>query len=70
VGQASIRVDGPKEDGSFTVEMLDHIGRRLVIRTLPEHADILRSFHERMPYGIAVPDLESLLKRASAAPSR
>ena len=57
--QARIRILGPGEEGGFVVEFCKHTGPKLVF-VIPPNADndVLAYFQERMPYGIAVPDIE------------
>ncbi|MEA2971477.1 MAG: hypothetical protein QOE78_4738 [Alphaproteobacteria bacterium] len=56
--QARIRIVGPDEEGGFLVEFCKHTGPKLVF-VIPPNADndVLAYFQERMPYGIAVPDI-------------
>ncbi|MET0470707.1 MAG: hypothetical protein ABWZ93_07545 [Xanthobacteraceae bacterium] len=56
--QARIRILGPDEEGGFVVEFCKHTGPKLVF-VIPPNADndVLAYFQERMPYGIAVPDI-------------
>ena len=58
LNHARIRIVGPDEHGGFVVEFCKHTGPRLVF-VIPPHADndVLAYFQERMPYGIAVPDV-------------
>ena len=59
--QARIRILGPDPHGGFVVEFCKHNGPKLVF-VIPPNADndVLAYFQERMPYGIAVPDLGDL----------
>jgi hypothetical protein len=52
-----ITIHGPRTDGGFAVEFRDQHGNAVVFRTGPEAETILRSFHERIPYGIEIPDI-------------
>ena len=63
--QAFIRIVGPGPSGGFVVEFRKHTGERLTF-VVPANAgnDVLAYFHERMPYGIVVRDLDD---RVSAA---
>ena len=56
--QASIWILGPDEEGGFVVEFCKHTGPKFVF-VIPPNADndVLAYFQERMPYGIAVPDI-------------
>jgi hypothetical protein len=58
LNHARIRIVGPDRHGGFTVEFCKHTGPRLVF-VVPPNADndVLAYFQERMPYGIAVPDI-------------
>ena len=58
LNHARIRIVGPDRDCGFVVEFCNHTGPRLVF-VVPPNADndVLAYFQERMPYGIAVPDV-------------
>jgi hypothetical protein len=60
--QARIRILGPDPHGGFVVEFCKHTGPKLVF-VIPPNADndVLAYFQERMPYGIAVPDIGDLM---------
>jgi len=59
VNLAHIRIIGPDAAGVFVVEFRKHTGERLAFVTPPNAGnDVLNYFQERMPYGVAVPDLD------------
>jgi hypothetical protein len=55
-----ITIHGPKTDGGFAVEFCDQYGNSIVFRTGPEAEAILRCFHERIPYGVEIPDVSDV----------
>jgi hypothetical protein len=55
-----ITIHGPRKDGGFAVEFRDQRGNSIVFRTGPEAEAILRCFHERIPYGIEIPDVAEM----------
>jgi hypothetical protein len=59
INSARIQIIGPDPRGGFVVEFLKHNGARLAF-VVPPNADndVLAYFLERMPYGLAVPDLD------------
>ena len=57
---ARIRILGPQANGGFTVEFRDQFGNTLAFRTGVDCALVLQRFHERIPYGIEVPDVEDM----------
>ncbi len=61
LNHARIRIIGPDRNGSFVVEFCKHTGPRLVFM-IPPNADndVLFYFQERIPYGIAVPDVDDV----------
>lgn len=67
LNQAHIQIVGPDRDGGFVVEFCKHTGPRLVF-VVPPNADndVLAYFQERMPYGIAVPDVSDKTRGAAA----
>jgi hypothetical protein len=59
INHARIHIIGPDQRGGFVVEFRKHTGARLAF-VVPASADndMLAYFQQRMPYGIAVPDLD------------
>ena len=59
INNARIQIIGPDPRGGFVVEFLKHNGMRLAF-VVPPNADndVLAYFQQRMPYGLAVPDLD------------
>jgi hypothetical protein len=59
--QARIRILGPDNEGGFVVEFCKHTGPKLVF-VIPPNAgnDVLAYFQDRMPYGVAVPDIDEM----------
>ena len=57
--QARIRMLGPDTEGGVVVEFCKHTGPKLVF-VVPPNAenDVLAYFQGRMPYGLAVPDVD------------
>ena len=55
-----IKILGPQPNGGFTVEFRDQFGNTLAFRTGADCALVLQRFHERIPYGIEVPDVEDM----------
>src|SRR5215470_14120131 len=54
-----IRIYGPKEDGSYWLELRQADGQSIVI-TMPEsEAHVLKYFQAKIPYGIVIPDVET-----------
>jgi hypothetical protein len=59
INHARIQIIGPDPHGGFVVEFLKHNGTRLAFVVPPNaDSDVLAYFQQRMPYGLAVPDLE------------
>jgi hypothetical protein len=59
INNARIQIIGPDPDGGFVVEFLKHNGVRLAFVVPPNaDSDVLAYFQQRMPYGLAVPDLD------------
>ncbi len=58
LNHARIQINGPRPDGGFVVEFRKHTGECIAM-VVPANADndVLAYFAERMPYGVAVPDL-------------
>jgi hypothetical protein len=58
INHARIHIIGPDQRGGFVVEFRKHTGARLAF-VVPANADsdMLAYFQQRIPYGIAVPDL-------------
>jgi hypothetical protein len=58
INEAHIRIIGPDARGGFIVEFCKHTGMRLTFVVPPnQDNDVLAYFHERMPYGLSVPDV-------------
>jgi len=49
---------GPKDDGTYLVEFRTADGGTLAISVPHSEAAVLKYFQARMPYGLAVPDLD------------
>ena len=47
---------GPKDDGTYVVELRTSDGEALAI-SIPRH--VIRRFQERMPYGLFVPEMDA-----------
>jgi hypothetical protein len=59
INNARIQIIGPDPHGGFVVEFLKHNGARLAFVVPPNaDSDVLPYFQQRMPYGLAVPDLD------------
>jgi hypothetical protein len=60
INHARINIIGPDQRGGFVVEFCKHTGARLAF-VVPANADndMLAYFQQRMPYGLAVPDLDA-----------
>ena len=56
-GQNRIMIYGPKDDGTYIVELRTAQGEALAISIPRTEADVVRHFQERMPYGLSVPDV-------------
>jgi hypothetical protein len=65
INHARIHIIGPDQRGSFVVEFRKHTGACLAF-VVPANADndMLAYFQQRMPYGIAVPDLDEPVSAA------
>jgi hypothetical protein len=60
INHAHIEILGPDHHGAFVVEFWKHTGARLAFVVLANaDNDVLDYFQQRMPYGLAVPDLET-----------
>jgi hypothetical protein len=59
MNQAHIRIIGPDERGGYVLQFWKHTGQCLAF-VVPPNADndVLPYFQERIPYGLAVPDIE------------
>lgn len=65
--QARIRIPGP-DGGRLGAEFCKHTGPKLVFVIPPDaDNDVLAYFQERMPYGVAVPDIDELSPGATPA---
>ena len=51
---------GPKNDGTYVVEFRTAAGEALAISIPRTEAAVIRHFHERMPYGLFVPDVNGV----------
>jgi hypothetical protein len=60
LNHAHIRIIGPDEHGGYVMQFWKHTGQCLAF-VVPPNADndVLPYFQERMPYGLAVPDVEN-----------
>jgi hypothetical protein len=60
LNHAHIRIIGPDERGGYVLQFWKHSGQCLAF-VVPPNADndVLPYFQERMPYGLAVPDIET-----------
>jgi hypothetical protein len=56
-GKNRIMIFGPKADGTYLVEFRTAAGEALAISIPRTEAAVVRSFQERMPYGLFVPDI-------------
>jgi hypothetical protein len=59
LNNAHIRIIGPDERGGYVLQFWKHTGQCLAF-VVPPNADndVLPYFQERMPYGLAVPDVD------------
>ena len=57
-GQDRIMIYGPKTDGTYIVEFRMADGEALAISVPGSEARVLKHFQARMPYGLAVPDVQ------------
>ena len=51
-----IMIYGPKNDGTYVVKFRTDEGDVLAISIPRTETAVIRHFHERMPYGLYVPD--------------
>ena len=58
-GKNGIMIFGPKDDGTYVVEFRTAEGEALAISIPRTEAHVIRHFHERMPYGLLVPEVPS-----------
>jgi hypothetical protein len=58
-GKNRIMIYGPKDDGTYVVEFKTAGGEALAISIPRSEARVIRHFHERMPYGLFVPEVEA-----------
>jgi hypothetical protein len=56
-GKNRIMIYGPKDDGTYVIELMTTEGNVLAISIPRTEAHVIRHFQERMPYGLFVPDL-------------
>jgi hypothetical protein len=56
-GKNRIMIYGPKDDGTYVVELRTAGGDVLAISIPRTEAAVVRHFQERMPYGLFVPDV-------------
>ena len=54
-----IMIYGPKNDGTYVVEFRTAEGDALAISIPRTETAVIRHFHERMPYGLFVPDVNA-----------
>ena len=52
-----IMIYGPKNDGTYIVELKTADGEALAISVPAGETRVLKHFQERMPYGLFVPDV-------------
>ena len=58
-GKNRIMIFGPKDDGTYVVEFRTADGEALAISIPRGETAVFRHFHERMPYGLFVPEVPS-----------
>jgi len=59
LNHAHIRIIGPDDRGGYVLQFWKHTGQCLAFVVPPNSDnDVLPYFQERMPYGLAVPDVE------------
>jgi len=51
-----IRIFGPKDDGSYWLELRQADGDSLVVSVPASETHVLKYFQQRIPYGLALPD--------------
>ncbi len=56
-GKNRIMIYGPKNDGTYIVEVKTAAGESLAISIPRTETAVIRHFQERMPYGLFVPDV-------------
>jgi hypothetical protein len=54
-GKNRIMIYGPKDDGSYILELRTAGGEAFAISIPRTEAEVIRRFKERMPYGLVVP---------------
>jgi hypothetical protein len=71
VNQARIHIYGPDARGRYMVEFRKHTGERLTF-VVPPNADnsMLAYFQDRMPYGLAVLDVDMIAAPETGGMSR
>jgi hypothetical protein len=66
---AMIHIHGPS-DGNFILQFLTADGRSIAILVPEEKSQVLHEIQERMPYGLAVQDIDEALTERSPLDSR
>jgi hypothetical protein len=56
-GKNRIMIFGPKEDGTYVLELRTADGDVLAISIPKSETAVVKYFQERMPYGLFVPDV-------------
>jgi hypothetical protein len=60
-GKNRIMIFGPKTDGTYVVEFRTAPGARRWPFSIPRtETAVIRHFHERIPYGLFVPDVNAI----------
>ena len=62
-GKNRIMIYGPKDDGSYILELRTAGGEAFAISIPRTEAAVVRHFQERMPYGLFVPPLRRKIGR-------
>ena len=57
IGKNRIMIFGPKEDGTYVLELRTADGDVLAISIPKSETAVVKYFQERMPYGLFVPDV-------------
>ena len=59
-GKNRILIYGPKADGTYLIEFMTAAGEAMAISIPASEARVARHFQERTPYGLFVPDVNSV----------
>jgi hypothetical protein len=71
LNKAHITIVGPDRQGGYVLQFWKHTGQCLAFVVPPNSDnDVLPYFQERMPYGLAVPDVEVTESADSDLPSK